>query len=108
MGIGDKTMKELPMTIKYTITISGFSKVFKGTQSITWEWADYYEGDTFKKFKEELLIRLGETLYSSITRKENLDARKKIMKAKSVNEIGEFLNSSGWSFDYEQSLPAWY
>ena len=101
-------MRESLTTIKYTVTISGISKSFDGTQSITWEWADYYEGYTFKKFKEELLIRLGETLYSSITRKEHLDARKKIRKAKSIKEIGEVLNSSGWSFDYEQSLPALY
>lgn len=108
MGIGDKTMKELPMTIKYTITISGFSKVFKGTRSITWEWTAYYEGDTFKKFKEELLIRLGEMLCGCMTREEHIDIRKRVRNAKSLNEVGKTLNSVGWSFDYEQSLPAWY
>ena len=101
-------MRESLTTIKYTVTMSGFSKVFKGTWSITWEWADYYEGGTFKKFKEELLIRLGEPLYGCMTREEYVNIRKKIRDAKSLNEIGEALNSNGWSFDYEQSLPALY
>lgn len=101
-------MNEPPMTIKYIVTISGISKAFDGTQSITWEWTDYYEGDIFKKFKEELLTRLEETLYSCTTRKEYLDISNKIRKAKSLTEIGEVLKSSGWSLNYEQSLPAWY
>lgn len=101
-------MRESLTTTKHTVTISGFSKVFKGTRSITWEWADYYEGDTFKKFKEALLIRLGETLYGCMTREEHVNIRKKIRDAKSLNEIGEALNSSGWAFNYEQSLPALY
>jgi len=101
-------VRESLTTIKYTVTISGISKSFDGTQSITWEWTDYYEGDIFKKFKEELLIRLGETLYGCMTREEHVNIRKKIRDAKSLNEIGEALNSSGWAFNYEQSLPAWY
>lgn len=108
MGVGGRAVRESLTTTKHTVTISGFSKVFKGTRSITWEWADYYEGDTFKKFKEALLIRLGETLYGCMTREEHVNIRKKIRDAKSLNEIGEALNSSGWSFDYEQSLPALY
>lgn len=43
-----------------------------------------------------------------MTREEHVNIRKKIRDAKSLNEIGEALNSSGWSFDYEQSLPALY
>lgn len=108
MGIGGRAMRESPMTIKYTVTISGTSKVVDGTRSITWEWTAYYEGDTFKKFKEELLIRLGEMLCGCMTREEHIDIRKRVRNAKSLNEVGKTLNSVGWSFDYEQSLPAWY
>ena len=108
MGIGGRAMRESPMTIKYTVTISGISKVVDGTRSITWEWTAYYEGDTFKKFKEALLIRLGEMLYGCMTREEHIDIRKRVRNAKSLNEVGKALNSIGWSFNYEQSLPAWY